>query len=388
MYQTLPNSFVVSKIPFKVQIHRSENPVFKRVVWIVLLICAFIAPLQAQAPLWTAWLFNPADGSITQVNNNGEIVGAFGLPLPQAFNAYGQEMMISPTGRYVLYTATDTTVERPNRQLFVYDSEAQAVSFTYDITDVEETSFSVSPNRNAFDERHSQVVVGLLRETGWEIIVVDYSIGTVLTSLTPDKAEMVEDGLPLIQYYDGVSVFFTVAGTAYEWQIGNDEVSENQTFGPAAAAMFEGEVITADQNVMSVFPSLTDEGITVYNDAASVIEDVHYIQNGERVLLTTYTQDTDERALKLLNRDGSIGGELIGSLDDIHGTPDGFIGLFASEGGAALAFVDTTGGELNPVTVWTMEGVDFESITLAHVQSDVPPPTSLPEWTELTNNDG
>jgi hypothetical protein len=78
---------------------------------------------------------------------------------------------------------------------------------------------------------------------------------------------------------------------------------------------------------------------------------VSFIEFGARVLVEV--ENGDETTLRVLNRDSTVAGELIGTLEAITGTPDGFVGLFESNGAPALAHIVTTQDTLTPQTLWT-----------------------------------
>ncbi len=380
---------------------------FKRILAVLGLLVG-LAPLVAQ-PGWTAWLYNSADGSILRVNAAGELVGAVGLPLTQAFNAYGADILVSPSGRYVMYTVYDSTADRPNVQLFIYDPQVESILFSYDLSDVETTSFGYAPKQAAFDEGNMQVAVGLNYADHWEMLVINYGTASVMAQVASHQVEAIgARTIPVIQRYDGESVFFTAVGAgaenqvvspAFRWNIGTGELSENTVFTAVGAALLPttGEVIipafAADlpgaedpqgaayhANTVDVFSG--GERFTFYTSADTSIEHVYFIQNGERVLVKSYDADTREFVFATVNRDGTVSSELLGMLSGISGTREGYIGLYTPEsGGTGLAVVDTRSDDAVADFVWS-SGIG--GLRLVYVENAQAVPTGpYPTWGRL-----
>jgi hypothetical protein len=352
--------------------------VFKRVLSILILTFFAFSSVHAQGG-WSIFLFNPQDGSITQVRSSGEAAGSFVLPLPQAFNRYGNFAEVSLSGRYIAYTAYDSTTERPNVQLFVLDRDLSATRFTYDVTDAVTVDGDTNNIPVVFDEVNQQIAFGLLTEgNGWQVVVGDFATSAPLATLTAADAPVLKQTpniLPVVQRYDGVHVWFTAVayGTgvqavypAFRWHIGTGEVVEDETFTHPISDFdpFSGQVVVAvrdesldsaegtdGQFIMNAVEVVGTDGSrsTLYNETEGSVQRVIFIEVGARVLIEVYNFETDETKLKVLNRDGSVAGEIIGSLDDITGTPDGFVGLF--DGG--MAHVNTTVETFSPETVWS-----------------------------------
>ena len=397
------------------KISGAKQYVFKRSFLIMLFLLA-LAPMSGaqEARPWSAWLFNPVEGSITEVRTNGEIIGAFRLPLAQAFNAYGDHILVSPGGRYIAFTAFDSTLADPNIQLFVYDRQIGATRFTYDLSGAIATGFELVPDQAAFDEQNGQFAFGILTQTGWRLVIGDFTSNTVLAELTPDQVEQVVQlpggsSVPAVRNYDGKTVFFTLMayGTevvtnypAFRWDIGTREIIPNTVYNSAYSDTLHGVgevVIPASNdgwpaanhaegssvvlNTLDIAASPNGPRFTVYNaDDVSLIRAI-FIENGMRVLAQTFNLQTDESSLRVLDRDGVVVGELVGSLQGIRGTPDGFVGLFRASSGPALAHVNTRSNNYTLTTVWT--GADV-GVKLVHIQTEGQPPGNLPPWAQLS----
>ncbi|HEX2620130.1 MAG TPA: hypothetical protein VHL11_08285, partial [Phototrophicaceae bacterium] len=104
----------------------------------------------------------------------------------------------------------------------------------------------------------------------------------------------------------------------------------------------------------------------LYTEADGSINQVRFIENGARILAEVQSSD-NQTHLKVLNRDGSVAGEIVGSLRDLTGTPDGFVGMFDNSGAPAIAYINTTASTLTPTTLWS--GTPNTTYTLVRVTS-------------------
>lgn len=362
---------------------------------------------------WTAWMYNPGDGSITQIAPDRRIVGALYLPLPQAYNTYGQRIVVSPGGRYIAYSAYDSTAAELNSQLFVYDVPLGSIIFGYDLADAlltgfdSVTGFHITPDSAAFDEVNGQFAFGYLRKGGteWRVMVGDLSNSTEFTSLNSSSASAVISGdvVPVVRRYDGQRVTFTmvpqsgatIGGVypAFDWNIGTNELIENGAYATFESAVLPatGEYVhvmrddtlpIADGASFNAVQAVTPAGerFTFYTDPESNLERAYFVEDGARVLVEVVNLTRNERSLRVLNRDGSVAGELIGTLENIKGTPSGYVGTFDSAEGVALAYVDTTVSPHAPVTLWTPGGSGATNAQFAFVAVSGGAPTSFGAW--------
>lgn len=360
---------------------------------------------------WTAWMYNPADGSIAQVAPDGRVVGALYLPLPQAYNTYGGRIVVSPSGRYIAYSAYDSTAAEQNSQLFVYDVPLGSILFGYDLADAQTSGFDSAngfnalPDSAAFDEVNGQFAFGYLREGGaeWRVVVGDLANGAEFTSLSSGSASDVipEHDVPVVRRYDGQRVTFTMVPPsdtgadglypAFNWNIGTGELTENGAYVTFDAAVLPatGEWLRVihDESLRIAGGATTNaveaiapsgEGFTFYTDAESNLERAYFVEDGARVLVEVEHLATGQRSLRVLNRDGSVAGELIGALENIKGTPSGYVGTFDSAEGVALAYVDTSVNPHAPVTLWTAGG--STGVQFAFIAASGAAPTSFSAW--------
>ena len=345
---------------------------------------------QAQSS-WTAWIY-AADGSVVRVSSQGAIIDAYTLPLNPAFNAYGPSALVSPNGRFIAYTTADTITGLGNQQLFVYDTQADIIRFTYDLTGVsaEDLSFAQYPHSTAFDESAQTLAFGLVREGTWELVVANLATESLSggAPLTAADAEL-EGGnaLPVPEIVSGNAVrfFLLTAGSsfreypAYLWTPGQ-AVSEVGASSPYSAVLPGSGEIATPAHDESLESAATPEGSTLaYNTIYLVsngrslflhdpnidIAHVWWIGGGSQLLLQGFDSALGSDVLKVYGRDGTLTGQFSGALSDIHGTPQGFAGLFPSGGGLALAHVETGSGTFTPTTIWTTADA---SVRLIHVQ--------------------
>ncbi|MEQ8676726.1 MAG: hypothetical protein RLP44_13290 [Aggregatilineales bacterium] len=403
---------------------------------LLLLILTVTAPIVAQETPeanagrgWRAWLFNANSGLVTVVDQQGAVVNEFTLPLSQAFNYYGQNIAVSPSGSHILYTAIDTSADIANQQVFVYDVNAQFIAATYPLElGAQATTLDVRVDSALFDEATRHVAFGyvITSETmvGWEVVVLDYNTGieeTVLTAESAPASIIPADGLivPVIRAFDGVNVTFTAVfyatgGAAmypsYVWDttsntlmpteiftsIGADVLPETReviapTFmeSMSTAALPAEPGFTVQQNVVTVYQPQTATRHVFYNDADKVIDNVRFVQDGERIAISRYDAVTDTPGLwRVIERDGTIVGEtqISNSVFNVFGTPDGMVYLDLAEG-PALVHINTRDDSLSQEVIWTGEMQTFP--VLVAVQPDVivaaQEAVAYGDWVQLTD---
>jgi hypothetical protein len=325
-----------------------------------------------------------------RISARGEIIDAYTLPLNPAFNAYGESALVSPNGRFVAYTTADTLTGGGNQQLFVYDTQAGIIRFTYDLTgvDPDALSFARFPHSAAFDEGAQTLAFGVLRGGDWELVVANLATeslsgGAPLTAA--DAGLEAGNSLPVPEIVRGNAVRFfllPVGGgldreyPAYLWTPGQTVTEVGASSAFSAVLPGSGEIATPvhDESLASAGSSGLAYN-TVYvvqngrnlllHDPAIEISQVWWIGGGDELLLQGFDPALNADVLKVYGRDGTLAGQFSGELGDIRGTPDGFVGLFPSGGGIGLAHVATGGGTFTPETVWTTADA---AARLIHVQ--------------------
>lgn len=343
----------------------------KRLMGLVLLGC-LLTGLSVAQDRWSAWVYNPDDGIITQILSTGEIAASFRLPLTQAFNAYGDHAVVSESGRFVAYTAYDNTVDRANQQLFVYDLVIGRISFAYELIGVIDTSLAYGDQQGAFADSAAQFALGMVDDQTWQIVIGSMNTSAVLTTLVYDPARLPEvsaTAIPIVQRFNGASVWFSVGEQSFRWNLIEDTLTPDATY--QMSDYLTGEIITLNESGGVDLIGLDGNAQTIYQAENGILQTVRFIQNGQQALITV--QNADETRLVVIDRNGTLIGELSGVLDQIHATPDGFVGTFNSEGEIAIAQVITTGETLAPLTVWV--GVNAPNLRLIHVGEVILPPT-------------
>lgn len=345
---------------------------------------------QAQSS-WTAWLY-AADGSVVRVSSQGAIIDAYTLPLNPAFNAYGPSALVSPNGRFIAYTTVDTITGLGNQQLFVYDTQAGIIRFTYDLTGVDtaDLSFVQYPHSTAFDEGAQTLAFGLVRSGEWELVVANLATeslsgGAPLTAADVDLEA--GDALPVPEIVNGNAVrfFLMPAGSnfreypAYLWTPGQ-AVSEVGASSPYSAVLPRSGEIATPVHDDTLDSATTPDGAALAYNAIDIVRNgrsrflhdpnidiarVWWIGGGSQLLLQGSDQALGAEVLKVYGRDGTLTGQFSGALSDIQGTPEGFVGMFPSGGGLALAHVETGSGTFTPATIWSTADA---SVRLIHIQ--------------------
>lgn len=353
----------------------------------VLTILAVSSSGFAQESGWRAWLYSSLDGSIRTADHNGAVIDAYTLPLSQAFNAYGESVSVSATGRYVAYIAYDSTSDSGSQQLFVYDHNLQSIRFAQDISGADALSFDYLPTAQAFDEPGERFAFAWLDEAqSWRIIVADLTTGTAQAvgeaASIPELVDYAVNYIPVIQQLGGTRVTFTLLpyGTefmpeypAFTWDFlastvtpepdYNSLVTDANASGQRVIARFDDSLPAAELTddiprlELNMFEVVDQRGERQwqYNETEGTIEQVYLIEGGQRVLAQVYEYAGDERVLKVINADGTIDAELLGTLGDIQGTPDGFVGLFDNGGVPAMAYVNTAEDTPAPAVIWSAD---------------------------------
>jgi hypothetical protein len=348
----------------------------------LLALCMALLTLGAQAQTpWTAWLYTPSDGSVTRVRATGEIVDAYRLPLSQAFNTYGEAAVASASGWFIAYTAFDSTAPAQNRQLFVYDTRADIIRFTYDLSGVTALDFELQPRPTAFDESAQTFAFGLVREGAWELALADLSSDSVKGGGPLLQADSgLAGGLPTVYHVQGERAFFSLFDLdgaplaeypLYRWR----PTERPELFGVTAHTadlIGAGEWLTPiqDLTVMTMSAATTAQAAPSYNalelrapasasgerlslDPALSVARAWWIAGGQQVLVAATDLNTGADVFEVLTRDGESVFQFQLGLADIHATPDGVVGLFDQDGGRGLAYLETLSGAFAASTPYT-----------------------------------
>lgn len=375
-------------------------------IFAAILLLLGVSSVQAQDS-WTAWIYN--DGQLHLVNPFGETSATIAIELNPAFNSISQQVAVSSSGRYVAYIAWDNLLEAPNRQLFIYDVAVRSDVAGYPLPQSALTlNFEFYPTATMFDEAHNRAAFSYFmddpntHEIGWEIVVIDYQIDTVIEKLSYQNtpAQIVDNDyiVPAIYAFDGQHIRFggmtyeasnMATYPAYEWDYQADTVTRiedsfhqhGDTFpatGEHAYAMNDAQFETPNANITNV---VKVDGITVYHTPDHHIFSVDFIQNGERLLIGERSLD-NINFWHVLDRDGSIVSTLQGAFlsPRIDATKDGFVAL----DGNTLFYVETRIGEFTARNVWNNASMGIPSLVL--VQANALPSESYAPWTPLESS--
>ena len=344
---------------------------------LLLLILAFT--VQAQGNQWRAWLYNPLEGRLTLVDDEGLIRDEVRLPIPLGFDFYSFEMAISASGERVAYIVTDNQTNE--RQLFVYDTrlDRPLATFTLPATFADGMRF-ISNDNHSFNTSETALAFGFsLADGGWQIIILDLRQGLISLILRSSTlADLPSDiGLtPVIQRYTGTEVAFTlvdasipgasiVAGS-YAWDTATNSVREDASY-PALdndTLLTTDEVLTAtsdvelpnnntafavgQNNALYVYDPQSDEPFPFYNATELSLFQPRFVQGGARILVSGLNP-TGEPFWQLLDRNGRLVGEWRipegRIISGIKGVAGGFIYTMntvipGGESFATLAYVD------------------------------------------------
>lgn len=324
----------------------------------------------AAQPSWSAWLYTATDGTVTRISASGEIIDAFRLPLSQAFNAYGEAVVASPTGRFVAYIAEDTTSGFANRQLVVYDTRADFIRFTYDLTDVELLDFELHARPTAFDEAAQTFAFGMVRAGAWELALADLSLESLkgMGPLTEAAAALDESGVPTVLWVLGEEVtfgLFPADGTGrpltlYTWRPDTGPQPAFNASTEVDVLAQTGELVTAVDNTVSILTGASDG--EVYTADGLDVRGVWWVGGGEQLLLRASDPATSDLLWVVIDRAGAVIGQFQLDIGPLMGAPDGVAGLFSENGGVSLVHLETLGATFEARTVYTTTDPDTRLI--------------------------
>ena len=364
----------------------------KRTVWglatLYLLVAGwFSTSAQVAGTSWSVQLYDSTSGKVTTVDNNGQVLDTFLLPLAAGFDHYPVRVAVGHSGSLLAYVATNSTTYQG--ALIISQRDRLLTSFNLPLTLA--TSMEFVADESVFSEDDSRVALGYsLEGGGWGIIVLNLVSGGVDYSLRSDLPIVGVLGIPstagltpVIRQFSLQIVTFnlvasgTEAGTAlkgYDWKLDSNDLIANPVFVSLDSDRFDdsNEVImtAADErldnqnasfsffqaNSLQVYEILTGARFPVFNMANVTLHSPRFIQNGERILVDTATAD-GRYAWTVVERNGSVIGTLptAVNLNDVKGVVDGFVyttDSFAA-GATTLVYVDTRNGLNAGVPVWT-----------------------------------
>jgi len=391
----------------------------RRLLLIRLMWCILAAiPVNAQSGGWSAWLYNAADGCVTQVSDTGAVLTDFTLPLPSGFDLYPQRIAVGHGGSPFAYVASNSTTFQG--ALVVSRGAALVSSFNLPLTFSDSTELVA--DESMFNEDDSALALGYsLQGGGWGLIVFDIETGTVTHTIRHDTPNVAVLGLsanfgltPVPRLFIGGEVTFSMVqsgaeGAAeydtYTWNIDTDALIKTLAFPSLDSDLFvpTGEMVMSlpderlpnqsaaftffQANTLHVFDPLTGGRFPFYNAPGLTLFSPQFIQNGELIVVNS-SDASGAFQWTVVKRDGTDVGALPTStaINDVAGVGDGFIYTTDtfSPGATTLVYVDTRDGLDAGVPVWTSEQgatpiIAWAGDTVARAQSAYTP------WAKLAD---
>jgi hypothetical protein len=365
-----------------------------------------LMPVRAQNAAWTVWLYERITGRVTQVSSSGAVLSQFTLPA-QANSTYSQKAAISADGHYIAYTtafvpANSTNLSDGSVSLNIYDLTTNALLKAYLLPGDSYSSLDFDAGPLNYGGGNQSFAVGYAQSgVGWKILVFNLA-GSNVIELTPNtpaaQAAGVEPGfgmlVPVVRRNRDQQVFFTMVPAAtegapqyrsYNWNVAQNTVTPNDVYVSLDTDTFpfnndvimslsdsrfpysvDGELGFALNNTLHYYdtPTLTHypflAGINLYLP--------RFIQNGERIAVSTYSGSSNRYAWQIVERSGTISGTL-----------DALIASGSISGAAGL-----TNG-----FAYTIGGSENVSSTLYYVEtrSAIAPYKAVPVWSGLPGTD-
>jgi hypothetical protein len=385
---------------------------------LALILALYTAPAYAQDGGWIAWLYDPADGRMTQVDASGTALQDFSLPIPFGFDRYPQKVAVGHGGSPFAYVVFNSTTFQG--ALVVSQGAELLFNSNLPLTFSDSTEFIA--DESIFNDDNTALALGYsLDGGGWGLIVFDLITGTVTYSIRHDTPLVSVLGLPsgfgltpVPRRFVGRDVTFTMiqSGTegaaeyeSYTWNIDTSNLTQNLMFPSLDSDMFPptGEFIMSlpderlpndsdnfiffQANTLHVYDPLGGARFPFFNAPNLTLSRPHFIQNGELILFDSV--DAAQRyQWMIVGRDGVPAGLLptAATILDLEGTGDGFIYTTDtfSRDATTLVYVDTRDGLDAGIPVWTSTVGSFPVIawvgdTILRAQS------SYPAWTKLAD---
>jgi SH3-like domain-containing protein len=355
----------------------------------LLIFCLLIGGhvVLAQDAGWTAWLYNEADGRMTQVNAGGQVMSEFVVTLPPGFDRYPRRVALGRGGSPFAYIAYNSATFQG--QIVVANRDKITAAFSLPLTIAD--SFEFIADENNFNADNSALALGYsLQGGGWAVIVMDARTGAVTQTLRHDTALVAALGLPatpgltpVVRRFQGRDVTFTLvqSGTegaseynSYTWNLDTNLLAQNFAFTALDSDTFPltGEVVMSlpdkrlanqsasftffQANSLQVYNPSDGARYPFYNMPDATLFRPRFVQNGELILFSATTAGSSGERWIIIRRDGSFVGSLPTiSLSDVRGLPDGFIyttGNFTPNA-TTLVYVNTRGALNAGTPLWT-----------------------------------
>jgi hypothetical protein len=344
-------------------------------------------PLRAQSPGWTAWLFNQADGGMTQVSADGSVLASFKLPLPPGFDRYVAHVGVGHGGNPFTYVVYNSSTFAARWMV----SDVSRTLAAVDLPPTMSTSYEIMAGEDVFNEDNTAVALGYaLQNGGWQLQVLDTRTGGFTANLRSDMPLVAALGLnpsftPIVRSFSGRAVTFTMVPTmseglpqydSYVWNVDTNVITQNAALTGLASDVLPttGEIIMplADtrlpaqpqlftfgfqSNSLQVYSPANNVRFPFFNAPDQSLSAAYFIQNGELILFGGASPTDTQNTWYVVRRDGTLVGTLPQgiSINHVQGVTDGFIyttGDF-TPGATALIYANTRGGLNAGAPVWT-----------------------------------
>lgn len=350
---------------------------------LLLAIFALFGSAQAAGSPWRAWLYEPATGRMTEVNQDGTTLRNAYLPADSGAT-YSRNAAVSVDGSYVAYASSTAA----NMTITIYDLNLNTTLFGYNLPPDAYNSLEFAATPFNFAQDNSTFAFGYAHPSvGWQIMIVDLTLLDIFTLSAADPAAVaagIDPGfgfnVPTVQSNRNSLISFTqilaAAGgasryPAYTWDIATNTITTsaayevgfsldtfpitNEVIFTQADVAFPGSEDPMSgfpvNNTMKVYDPSVGSVLTVFSQPS--IYNPRFVQAGERIAF----QQLDPTGgsannLVVMERSGTVLGRVdytstfpVGST---AGLLNGFIftlnGGTGAAGGSTLYWVDTRFG--------------------------------------------
>ncbi len=394
----------------------------KRMIWVLLIGLAIIAPSFAQTGGWTAWLYDRESGRATKVDDSGIILVDLILPTIDGYDTYSQNLAVSHNGNYLAYTVYN--LNDGASQLLIYNVAEARLSLQFDPGVIFDDTISFSVGNRLYSPSDTGFAYAYSTESNWVIVIFDLMSGNLLFSLTSDDPMISGLGIdafftPVIQRYTAAEVEFTtilsgsggaVLYDSYHWNLLTNVITPSTAFPSVFTDAFlpTGEIVMAtfderlpnriaqlplpyQLNALQVYDTNSRQRLTFFASEAWTMGQTNFIEGGKRILSNAYQFDTEDNLWVVIERDGSLAGYMPiepSVTDSIRGVQGGFLytsyitGVTGENENVALLYVETTLGFSTGRPVWFSEIGSYPKLVWASDKSS-PASFAFAPWRQL-----
>jgi hypothetical protein len=325
---------------------------------------------------WSAWLYNQATGTFTQVAATGETLQQIDVPHGPTYEWYSYYAAVSPDGQSVAYgEASGEDQNSFNAEIVLYDVNQDRMLATYPLMpgpDALNTSmelFNAATSSIAFDEASDSAAFGYAYRYDpndpdvyhWQIVALDFMVPPPAPSYTLDSTVAAARlgtqpnalyNVTDLHYMDSTVQFtlrpafvgqgLSAVSAVWNTETGALDVVENETIsgdisdsrGDLGLVMLtlpgrpaEGEIMgVPNYNGIAVADLATGEQQTLFESEAESVLTARFVQNAEAIAVFSTVENATDVQLLILDLEGNV----VQSFDDIPfgqlwSTPDGFL---------------------------------------------------------------